>query len=207
MYILDQQDVVAAGGERLLFIHPESRDFLIKVLNTKHAGSRRTVRGFLRGFSRLPLYGFYISELVEYVALREKSAPCMHFLQQTLGVVDTNLGLGLVVAAVRDRNGGMAMSLEKIIKNGLFSPKHRAALDELLAWIESTYVILHDLRPCNVVWNEIDEHFVVIDGIGSKGRPSLRTFSETYNRRSNRKRVAGLRARVQRQLVAVASKR
>ena len=201
MYQLCKDEALAAGGERIVFAHPESSDLLIKVISPRYINYMNTARKFSTKFRRLPYYWFYINELVEHVSLREVGVPDRHFIQDIVGLVDTNLGLGMVVRAIRKENGDLADSLAQIIDAGLFGEVHHRALEALLAWIESTYVIVRDLTARNIVWNEGGQHFVVIDGIGARYLPSLRTISRTYNQRSNKKKVAKLRMRVRRQLV------
>ncbi len=202
MYILSRDDALAAGGERIVFAHPDSSDLLIKVISPRYIDYMNRARRLTTKLRRLPYYWFYINELVEHVSLREANVPDRHFIQDIVGLVDTNLGLGMVVRAIRKRDGGLADSLSEVIDGGQFTSLHRRALVELLAWIESTYVIIRDLTARNIVWDECGQHFVVIDGIGARYLPSLRTVSRNYNQRSNRKKAAKLRGRVNRQLAA-----
>ncbi len=199
MYTLSMECAVASGGERIVFDHPDSSEYLIKVLSPRYRNYMNTARRFSTKLRRLPYYWVYINELVEHIALREDHVPGKHFIQEVVGVVDTNLGLGMVVKAVRNTNGELASSLATLIDSHQFTELHRAALEDLLAWINSTYVIIRDLTARNMVWNERDGHFVVVDGIGARHLPSLRTVSRRYNQRSNRKKVAKLRARVRKQ--------
>lgn len=150
----------------------------------------------------MPYYWFYIKEVIEHVSLREENVRDRHFLQHLVGFADTNLGLGMVVKAVRKADGDLADSLSTLIDTDQFTPLHQHALDELLSWIESTWVIIRDLTARNIVWDERHQHFVIIDGIGARYLPSLRTISRAYNRRSNRKKIAKLRMRIRHQLSA-----
>lgn len=199
-YVLSKDDALASGGERIVFEHPQSPDLLIKVISPRYINYMNRERKITTKLRRLPYYWFYINELIEHVSLREEDVRDRRFIQDIVGLVDTNLGLGMVVRAIRKPNGDLADSLAAIIDSDQFTLTHRQALDDLLIWIESTYVIIRDLTAHNLVWDEGGQHFVVIDGIGARYLPSLRTISRIYNRRSNRKKTAKLRLRVRRQL-------
>lgn len=202
MYTLSMERAIASGGERIVFDHPDSNEYLIKVISPRYINYMNTARRFSTKLRRLPYYWVYINELVEHIALREDRVPGKHFIQEVVGIVDTNLGLGMVVKAVRKANGELASSLAELIDGNQFTELHRAALEDLLVWINSTYVIIRDLTARNMVWDERGQHFVVIDGIGARHLPSLRTVSRRYNQRSNNKKVAKLRMRVRKQLEA-----
>lgn len=200
MYTLNPDDAIANGGEKLVFFHPESSDQLIKVINPRYINYMNTAWPISTKLRRLPHYWFYIKEVTEHVYAREANIPNMHFLQNITGLVDTNLGLGMTVQAVKKKNGELASSLAQIINAGEYSEKHDQALKEILEWAEGTYIIIRDLTTRNMVCDEVNEHFVLIDGIGARHLPSLRSISRLYNQRSNRKRTKKLRKRFSNQL-------
>lgn len=200
MYTLDPNNAIANGGEKLVFFHPDNDNQLIKVINPRYINYMNTAWPISTRLRRLPHYWFYIKEVTEHVYSREANIPNMHFLQNITGLVDTNLGLGVSVEAVKKKNGELASSLAQIINAGEFSSVHDKALQDILIWVEDTYIIIRDLTTRNIVWDELNEHFVIIDGIGARHLPSLRSISRTYNRRSNRKRANKLRKRFANQL-------
>jgi len=67
-------------------------------------------------------------------------------------------------------------------------------------WLDNHYIIVRDLTAANIVWDECNEYFVLIDGIGARRLPSLLSFSKRYNQYGNRKRTTKLKFRLNKQL-------
>ena len=202
MLILSNKEPVASGGQRTVFFHPEIDNYLVKVISREYMESVKKMWPISTRLRRLPYYWVYINEIVEFFFVREKEVANKHFIQTIIGFADTDIGLGLVVEAVRKKNGELANSLSEIIINGEYTQQHLQGMEELIDWINSNYVVVRDLTTRNIVWDEQNEHFVLIDGIGVKNLPSLRSFSKSYNARANRKRTEKLRLRLTRQLTS-----
>jgi hypothetical protein len=116
-------------------------------------------------------------------------------VQRIVGFAETDLGLGLVVAAAKDRHGQLAPTLERLIAEGRFDAAARgnlmACLDELMA----LPIVIADLHFANFVYawsREQGYHFVVIDGIGCKNLIPFNRLSPLVNRYSKRRRVQRL---------------
>ncbi|WP_444888857.1 YrbL family protein [Microbulbifer sp. JMSA008] len=195
---LDQ--AIAKGNEKLVFPHPESDDLLIKVISDQFRRTMDYKFSISTRLRRLTYYWPYIKEVSEHIYLREGKVKDTHFVQEFKGFVDTNLGLGITVRAVKKRTGELADTLHKLITSQEFNQKHIDGLIDLIKWLEQTFIVVRDLRTVNIVWNEINSHFVVIDGIGSRRLPSLRTISRLYNQRANRRCTAKLRRLVNKEL-------
>ncbi|WP_444885154.1 YrbL family protein [Microbulbifer sp. PSTR4-B] len=195
---LDQ--AIAKGNEKLVFPHPESDDLLIKVISDQFRRTMDYKFSISTRLRRLTYYWPYIKEVSEHIYLREGKVKDTHFVQEFKGFVDTNLGLGITVRAVKKHTGELADTLHKLITSQEFNQKHIDGLIDLLKWLEQTFIVVRDLRTVNIVWDEINSHFVVIDGIGSRRLPSLRTISRLYNQRANRRCTAKLRRLVNKEL-------
>lgn len=193
-------DAVAQGGEKIVFHHPTSEDLLIKVVNPKYVNHMNKNWPISTRFRRLSHYWFYINELTEHVFSREAKMDNKHFIQNIVGLIDTNLGLGMVVKTVKKSNGDLAESLKNIIDQKRYSEQHHQAITEFMRWLDDHYIIVRDLTAANIVWDECNEHFVLIDGIGARRLPSLRSFSKRYNQYGNRKRTTKLKFRLNKQL-------
>jgi hypothetical protein len=190
-YILSDAKPLASGKEKIVFQHPECDDLLIKVLQDRYLDDLRKRHSILHRYLRFTRYSAIINEVTEHVALREQNE-YLGYVQNLYGFVDTDMGFGIVVEAIKDRSGELAKTLKEIAEGGI-SEVHLRAFDDLMKWLESTHVVVRDFRLKNMVWNELNNQFVIIDGIGSRPVPSLRTFSKRYNRYSIKKRIKKLR--------------
>ncbi len=193
---------LASGSEKSVYQHPHSPNLLIKIWHEDYFVKIRNDNPIFTKLRRLPRYSAVLKEFTEHLSVREWNDKHI-FIQKIVGVVDTDLGLGLVVKKVARRNGDPARSLSDLLSSGEFSSIHQAALDEFLDWIRGSGVIVRDLGTKNLVWDEVGERFVVIDGIGGKARISLREYCKWYNRRSNNLRADKLLSRVNRILLSI----
>ena len=191
---------VAKGGEKLVYFHPQDNNKLIKVINPNYVQFMKKNRPFSGSVRRLTYYWFFANMVIEHIASRELNIDKKHYLQKILGFEDTNLGLGIIVDAIKNRDGTLGLTLGDIIKNKLFDEAHSKALDDFMAWMRQTHIIIRDLWLENLVWHEQGQYFVLVDGIGSRYLPSLRNYSKWYNLRGNNKRADKLKARIEKYL-------
>jgi hypothetical protein len=136
--------------------------------------------------------------------LRAENPNPPDFLEKVVGFADTDLGLGYVVRAERDRDGRYAQTLAALIHSEGFDSKAREELDIFFASLRSTPAIVGDLTARNVAWAytpERGEHFVLIDGLGDKGWPPFQRI-RWVARRTKERHIA----RIERQ-VAVATRK
>lgn len=196
MVSLAHETPIKSGGEKLVFLHPLQPGQLIKIVNPRYISYMYKTWPILTRFRRLSHYWFYLKELTEHIAARARGVPDLHHLQNITGLVDTDLGLGMVMEAVLRRDGQLAHTLGDLLENGGFGAAEQAAFTEFCCWLTKAPLIVRDLSVHNLVWHEQGQYFVVIDGVGGKARPTLRSFSSRYNLRSNRLKVEKLQRRV-----------
>jgi hypothetical protein len=196
-YKLANQKPLAAGSEKLIFQHPDSANLLIKVWHQQFFDRTRKRHPITTRFRRLPRYCALMNEITEHFAVREQNRDTS-YIQCIIGLVDTDIGPGLVVEAVTQKDGSLAKTLKQTIETREYGPAHETALNNLLNWINQTNVIIRDLGINNMVWDEANERFVIIDGIGSKPSVSLRQLFRGYNKRSNKQRADKIRRRIAR---------
>jgi len=194
MLVLDDESKLKAGYEKHIYQHPATSELLVKVINPTYIENNPS--NLFVNLLRFRVYKVFVNEIVEYIALRESQAKEKRYMQEIVGLEDTNFGLGMVVKAVRKHDGSLADNIDVIIKNKAYTDTHAREINLLMTWLEKTYVIVSDLSVFNIVWNEIDEHFVIIDGIGIRDNISLRMWSEKYNRFRNRRKISTLQVRI-----------
>lgn len=194
---LTHETPFAVGDHKAVYIHPNDSSLLIKVVHEAGLEALKAKYPWSMKFRRLPNYWEFLHEMVEHLAVRELMSPAESYIENVIGLVDTDLGVGMIVEAIRSPTGEVAPTLRNLIQGNTFKQKHEDALNEILDWIVNTNVIIRELTTTNMVWNDTTQRFVIIDGIGSKPLLTLRSFSKRYNKRSNFKKSQKLKMWVQ----------
>ena len=184
---------LAAGSTRDVFLHPQDDALLIKVIRhdaiEKRYGSGRP---WYKTTRRYRHFISYLREIREEIALRALGDEHLPWVQKIVGFADTDLGFGLVVEAAKDRAGNLAPTLPQLIESGRFDAKVRADLVACLDGLIASPVILADVHGANIVyaWDaRYGDHFVLIDGIGSKTLIPLDRMSRRINEYAKRRRA------------------
>lgn len=197
--VLDKQQPVNAGARRIVYVHPNNSHYLIKIskftLNlyqNQHSLSFTEKRRYLKYVGR---------ELVEYVRSRVAFAglpqPC--FIQQIVGFVDTDLGLGVVVKAERDEHDNLAPQLAHLIAHNLWCDTKKKHLQAFLEQLAVTDLSVDDLTISNVVYAYDKEHghyFTLVDGIGDKYLIRLCVYSKWYRTYLRKKKIKQFRQKI-----------
>lgn len=194
---LSTQIPLASGSEKEIYQHFEADKLLIKVWHPQYFKRLKKHHPFLTPLQRLPKYSACLKELAEHLYIREWGEE-LRFVQNIVGIVDTDLGVGLIVEKIIRKNGDLAQSLHELLTTGRYREVHEKALAELVNWLRSTGLILRDLSTRNLVWDEQETRFVIIDGLGGMARCSFRSLCRWYNKRSNGKRADKLLSRIER---------
>jgi hypothetical protein len=174
MIRLKDAEIIAAGHTRDVYRHPDDASLLIKVIRASAIATR-----YGRGS---PWYKFKVREQIAVHAIGE---PHPRFLQKIVGFVETDMGMGLVVEAVRAADGSSAPTVAALAAEGALDEVRLAALDRFLDEMVNSPVIVADLNPFNVVYGrgaDGVDHFVLIDGIGHKNLIPLERMSARLNR-------------------------
>ncbi len=197
---LTESEALAKGHSRLVFQHPRHADRLIKVIRPDMMEAR-----FGSGaawYKRLRRFGRYLSysrETQEYLAAWASHGRELHFVQKVIGFETTNLGLGLVVEAARDRHGKLAPTLRDVISSGRFDADAKQRLELFLDRILESAVVVSDLNVVNIVLAHSEaegDHFVLIDGLGNNSPLPFKAHCTAINRRSKQGRFRRLRRKI-----------
>ncbi len=197
MISLKNRQPVAEGRQRYVFIHTADPDLIIKIIRPDAVG-----RAWGRWYKIRRSYGQYLSymrEIGEYVATHAREGSSPRFLQKVRGLVETDMGLGLVLEAVRGKDGALAPSLRSMLRNGTFDSTAGQALETFFAELMASDVIAADLNGGNLVYayDEGEGHrFVMIDGLGQHNLIPLKRVSRMLNLKGKIRRIAKLRRQV-----------
>lgn len=154
-------DPLTSGGTRLVYPHPERPDRLIKVV-------KRDAGRFVARFQVTR----QLRELREYIRILGKPDDALiRHLPEISGLVATDLGFGLSVAAVRGADGGLAPTLSRLLAETRVTPHHRRLLVTFFERLQASSAIVGDLNPGNLVLGHDPqgyEYFALVDGLGDK---------------------------------------
>ncbi len=178
---------LAIGHQRAVYQHPVQPDLLIKTMRPESIARRWNSRG--RWWKRLPRarqYSSFVRELKEYVAAHARVAGANPPIARVIGLVETDLGLGLVCEKVRGPDGGLAPTLHDVYVRGGGAPAWAdAALEKLLEDLLRHNVIVGDLNGANLAWGSDSRggpRLIVIDGFGEKSFIPFSSMSPWFNR-------------------------
>jgi hypothetical protein len=194
---------LASGSQRQVFDHPSDSNLLIKVMREPF-GTPPWYRRRLK--SRYGKFRSALREIEEYVALQAGAPGNVDLVERVAGLVETDMGLGLAVEALRGRDGTLAPTLHDILKRGGFTPDVAAKLDRFLARVLGTDLVAYDTKARNIVFAHDpatgEDRFVLVDGMGERLTLKLNVISRRLNRFNKGRRVNRLRREIERILAA-----
>jgi len=196
---------LAVGHLRQVFQHPHEPDCVIKVMRADAVQSRWGAKA--RWYKRLPRarhYTGFVRELKEYIATQARFPERRVPIARMVGVVETDLGLGLISEKVRGADGALAPTLAALYAresgfSALIETELARFLDDLLA----CNVIVGDMHAWNIVYGSDSRggpRFVLIDGFGEKHVFPHCTLSRTLNAWNTRRRYEKLERKLARLL-------
>ena len=191
----------ASGGNRLCFVHPDDDNVCVKVAHPDVSLADKRKRKGLKGRLK-PASAFdeNAAEQKTLTRLRQRIGPALdEHVPRYLGMVDTDLGLGIQVDLIRSQDGRVALPL----KQYLWTQGRTAALDAALETF-ATYWVTHRVPSRALLLHNVvvqDTGTVlklwVIDGLGNSDLLPLATLSQTLARRKAERKIADLYQRVE----------
>jgi hypothetical protein len=183
---------IAGGAQCSVFVHPDDPALLVKIMRDRRSAMPWYKRQWARSGHMLPV----IREIEEYVVLHAHAPADAELVERVVGVVVTDLGLGLVVEALRDREGRLAPALRQLIASGAFDDAMTAKLDRFIARVVDSKIILYDISSRNILHAydpaSGEDRFVLVDGIGEKLTFSLNPLFQPLNRFNKKRRIRRL---------------
>jgi hypothetical protein len=190
MIELASRTPIAIGQLRQIFEHPSDPHLLIKVVRADAIAARWG--GARRWYKRIPRalhYTGYVRELKEYIAIQARAPRSNPPIALMVGIVHTDLGLGLISEKVRDEAGAAGPTLAKLYElNRGFTPWMEQALAVFLRDLQASNVIVGDLHAWNLVYGSDSRggpRLVLVDGFGEKNIIPANSISRAFNRWNN----------------------
>lgn len=187
---------IAAGKFRLVYEHPDDRGLLIKVIRPEMIDKRwGSGTPWYKRQRRMGPYALFMREINEFLASCAQDGSAPSFAQKITGLIETDLGLGLVVEAARDAGGNLAPTMKRLLTEGKFDDEAHAALGNFIEQLIRSNIVVADMHCGNLVYAHNEEeghHFVLIDGIGATTLIPVKVWSRRANLASKRTKVAKL---------------
>ncbi len=188
---INSMKLVAEGQSRKVYTSFEHKNLLIKV--QKNDFSAR--RFFQKWKVLVKLRTFYKQtvplqrEIREYTKIKSEGQLTSQYLQRFVGLIPTPQGNGLLVEAARRKNGHLALTLKEVVAEGHFDDKLHSELRNFLRWFVASKIVATDVHLDNIVFDEVNNRLILIDGIGDKTLIPLRAWFPALNQ-MNKKRIA-----------------
>ena len=193
----------ARGGNRLCFVHPDRPEVCIKVPRSDVDLAVKRRRKGLKG--RVKPAGSFDENRAEARTLAELHGrigrSVAAFVPRFVGWVETDLGPGVAVDLIRDRDGGIATPLKQYVWERGVDDDLEAALEEFAAYWIRERVPSRELLLHNVVARRLGGgalRLVVIDGLGNADLLPLSRWSRVLARRKSARKASRLRGRIER---------
>ncbi len=127
----------AKGGKRHCYVHPDDDTLCVKVpadADDKRSHLEQSL------------------DLEDYASLKKfGSNAVFDHIPEIRGVIDTDLGAGIVMHLYRDADGQIARNLSDLVKEKGLTPPLIEAIDELKQWLRKQRLLTRDAGPHNVL--------------------------------------------------------
>ena len=163
--VLKDDLLLAKGGERFCFIHPEDKLKIIKTLKPELK---------IHNQQNELEYIYY-----EYLYYNHKIEDLLN-IAQCFGWVDTNYGKGLMFQRILDYDGEQSKHLRYYLRNNLLSKQQEEyLLNDLKYFLEKNLILFIDVSTVNLFCKRISEKdykLVIFDGLGARRKGIKLTF-------------------------------
>jgi hypothetical protein len=176
---------LVSGAYRDVYQHPHDDNLLIKVIKPdviEHYAERANL--YRARYGTGP-YKNFLREIEEYLVLRRRGQHSLPFIQHFAGVVETDIGLGIVVRKVRGRDGNLAPTLAALVTDRGMTAELTALIDALRENVVSKHIVFGDISANNIVVSDDAEHgrrLVIIDGLSDQLWLPVNSMSRWVNR-------------------------
>jgi len=198
--VLDDNLLLAEGSSRVIYRHPDNRNWLIKVLKPEYIERKSGARA--PWYKKLRPLGCFVGferELQEQLKLYLHYGyhpSCLYFI---VGMQPTNLGLGQVVEVVSGGDGQLAPTLRTLIRRGHYDSFAEQALGQFFDWLLQSPITISDLTLDNLVYRYDESKgnfFCLIDGAGDPNLMPYKSILSWCNRFSKKKWIKKMYKRI-----------
>lgn len=152
--ILNENLLIAKGGERDCYIHPNDSS---KVIKTLHSEGNHNNQNELES---------------NYMNYLKKKKTNLSLVTDCYGFIETNMGKGLVFDRVLDYDKTPSKSFRYYLANKLIPISiQKELIEELRIYLEKNRVLFVDTSLTNIFCPKISENkfkLIIVDGLGAK---------------------------------------
>lgn len=184
---LTGQEPLVMGSWRLVYQHPHDKNALIKIMRTD-GKAQRARQAWYKAKPREGAYLLFSREFHEFLVSEANSDGRTRPIPRIHGLVETDLGLGMIAERLTDRHGSLAPTLEKKLAETGFTAHYERLLLDLIAEINRRRIVLVEFKLANIVVAEDDagrERLVLVDGLGDSSLLPLHSLIQSANTRRN----------------------
>ena len=135
--VLSGTEPFARGGKRHCYVHPSDSALCVKV--AARAGGE-------------DCHAQQKLDLEDYALLKKRGSDSVfERIPEIAGVVDTDLGPGIVMQLYRDADGGISRRLAEVVRERGLTPALIRAIDDLKQWQRQQRLLTWDTGPHNVL--------------------------------------------------------
>lgn len=176
---------LVSGAYRNVYQHPSDPGLLIKVIMPHVFEQHADRANWYDRWRGVGAYKSLLREIEKYVVLRGRGQHDLPFIQHFAGIVETDLGLGMVVGKVRGRDGGLAPTLTEIVRANGLDADLVARIAALRDDVIRHHVVFGDISANNIVEAADAAHghrLVIIDGLSDRLWLPVNSLSLTFYR-------------------------
>lgn len=174
---------IARGSFRDIYQHPDDERLLVKVLGPQAFRKGKGMRWY-KPWRQFVAQRTLRRELREYRSLEKRGLGDLPFLQKFHGMVETDIGRGVVVEKLTGPEGKLAPTVMSIVMQRGLSEDLRCRIWELREQVVRYAVVFMDVSGNNIVLagGPDNPRMVVIDGLGDRLLIRVNSMSAAINR-------------------------
>lgn len=194
MINLEELKFIGRGGHKYVYQHPEDDSKVIKVMIPDRAtdDGGRADQPPIRAHRQQGIYRQFRREIIQYLQLCKtyyKQNKSTFPIEKIYGFQTTSLGLGLVTEKI-ESPFDKPMTIEQIVKEGLFNEDIRVAFNKFFDDCCKYHVVFGEVNLGGIMYTESRQgkpEFVLVDGIGDKNIIPFRAWFKSINDKKVRK--------------------
>ena len=187
-----QLKLVAKGSGRLVYQHPTNSSWLIKIHRPYKAEPHASKYAFLKKYFKHKYEKvIFHRELLEFMKMKENNDIISERFADIIGFVDTDIGLGTIVEAIKSEDDTLAPTLSQMLKNKTVTKETKHRLIKLFEMLRVSNVVVGDLNAANIVLHNKTD-FIIIDGLGDKTLIPIRKWSRWINQKGYSRKLRKL---------------
>ncbi len=190
---LSDQEPLAKGGHRNVYAYPGQPELLIKVTRPRTRRNRSFSKRLVRRILPDTAYRNALKEIEceMKAALKSGEDIAQLPLARSFGVVQTDVGPGVVVERIQSEDGSLADHLLSMCEQQALTDDALADLNRFVEKLFEYQIVGRDIHEQNIVYGTRGQvrMFFLIDGYGERNLVPLRTLSRRLNDRSLNKQM------------------